>query len=82
MPGNNNNLEKELKVVRNPEKKADILNALAWGCRYSDTDKALDYGTRALDTANKISYSKGIAYAKLYISVCNFLLSKEDNILI
>ena len=63
------------------EIKIDNLNEIVWGNRYSDNDPLVRKALRVLKDAEKINYSRGIAYANLNIAALNFLNSRNDSAL-
>jgi len=62
-------------------KKIDTLNKQAWEFRYADTDKSLIISQEALEQSSKAKYTKGTAYAKLNLGICQFLRSENQEAL-
>ncbi|MDP2385642.1 MAG: tetratricopeptide repeat protein [Bacteroidota bacterium] len=60
----------------------NLLNESSWNQKYSDTNKAYELATQALELSIKIEYSKGKAYAELHQMVCSFLMSKINHLLL
>ncbi len=58
----------------------DGLLAEAWKLRYSNTRKSLELGNNALHFAKNEGYTNGEMYARLYIAVTSFLLSRENKL--
>jgi serine phosphatase RsbU (regulator of sigma subunit) len=62
-------------------KAIDSLNDSIWQSRFGENSKVEADGLKVLKRAEKEHYAKGIAYAKLNISISSFLQSKNDNAL-
>jgi diguanylate cyclase (GGDEF)-like protein len=54
----------------------DDLNAAAWSLRHSDTTKALEQATEAVERSHRINYGKGIAYGLVTQSFAHFRFSR------
>ncbi|RLD61975.1 MAG: hypothetical protein DRI95_13610, partial [Bacteroidetes bacterium] len=74
-------LRKQLSEPHSEKENIDLLNTLASELKYINQEEALDYAKQALHQAIEIDYLKGIAYARLYLALNMFLLSKVEGIL-
>ncbi|MEN8120864.1 MAG: tetratricopeptide repeat protein [Bacteroidota bacterium] len=74
-------LKKQLSEAHSEKEKIDLLNTLASELKYINHEEALDNAKKALHLAIEIDYLKGIAYARLYLGISMFLMSKVENIL-
>jgi len=71
----------KLKSPASSFQKVDILNELAWLLRYEDTHEAQKLCSEALKLSHKIEYPRGIAYARLYQAVTQFLLAPNGDLI-
>jgi serine phosphatase RsbU (regulator of sigma subunit) len=62
--------------------KIDSLNEEAWQLKYSQTGQAQKLAQEAFSLSEKNAYPKGIAYGRLNLSVCSFLLASGDDSLL
>lgn len=63
-------------AVTEKNSTADKLNERAWVLRYSDSLQAEQLALQALQLSESVLYEKGMAFSRLTIAVCSFLLSK------
>jgi len=67
----------ELKDISiEKEKRVDVLNELGYKYWVVDSKKSINYGKEALELAEKLSYSNGIAMAKRVLGVAYWTLGK------
>jgi tetratricopeptide (TPR) repeat protein len=56
-------LKQLVNTLPDNEKKADVLNELAWAVLFNNSDEGLSYIDRALELSKKLNYKKGLAQA-------------------
>lgn len=74
-------LKDKLQSNLSDKEKTDVLNELATELKFINPKEALDFAKEALLLAIEIDYLRGIAYARLYLAINRFFLSKVEKIL-
>lgn len=67
-----------MKKTGRPEAKIDELNQKLWNDRFGNSASVASEAVKILAKAERISYLKGVAYARLNIAAANFYQSKND----
>jgi len=66
---NTESLKLKLEQSKSGKEQVDQLNKISGNLRYNQIEKGLEYGQKALDLANQISYKDGVAEALYNIGV-------------
>ena len=74
-------LKAKLQQNLSSKEKVDLFNDLAAALKFIQPAEALEFAENALHLAIEADYLKGIAYARLYLAVNRFFLSKIEKIL-
>ena len=70
-------IRSKLKKTREPLKRADLLNQLAWEIRYDLQEESIKYSEEALKISKEKDYARGRAYAHINLAVIHFLKSEN-----
>jgi len=66
-----------LKKTREPLKRVDFINQLAWEIRYTNNEESKKYSEEALKISKEKDYPRGRAYARINLAVNHFLKSEN-----
>lgn len=66
-----------LTKTKEPEKKIDLLNQLAWELRYTDLEESKRCTDEAFKLSRENNFPRGRAYARLNLAVNHFLKSEN-----
>jgi serine phosphatase RsbU (regulator of sigma subunit) len=70
-------IKSRLAKTREPKKKIDLLNQLAWELRYTDLEESRKCTDEAFQLSREKNYPRGRAYARLNLAVNHFLKSEN-----
>jgi serine phosphatase RsbU (regulator of sigma subunit) len=70
-------IKSKLAKTREPKKKIDLLNQLAWELRYTDLEESKRCTEEAFELSKENEYPRGRAYARLNLAVNHFLKSEN-----
>ncbi|NQU52385.1 MAG: tetratricopeptide repeat protein [Bacteroidetes bacterium] len=62
-----------LQTTMEDSTKIELLNTISYSLFTSEPSEAIDYGTRAMELAEKINYKKGLAYAFKNIGLGHYM---------
>jgi serine phosphatase RsbU (regulator of sigma subunit)/tetratricopeptide (TPR) repeat protein len=67
----------KLRKTRDPLKRVDFLNQLAWEIRYTSQEESKKLSEEALRISKEKDYARGRAYARINLAVNHFLKSEN-----
>jgi serine phosphatase RsbU (regulator of sigma subunit) len=70
-------IREKLKKTRDPLKRVDFLNQLAWEIRYNEQEESKKLSEEALKISKEKDYARGRAYARINLAVNHFLKSEN-----
>src|SRR4030042_1166805 len=70
-------IRSKLKKTREPLKRVDLLNQLAWEIRYNLQEESKKCSEEALKISKEKDYPRGRAYARINLAVNHFLKSEN-----
>src|SRR4030043_414093 len=70
-------IRSKLKKTREPLRRADLLNQLAWEIRYNLQEESKKCSEEALKISKERDYPRGSAYARINLAVNHFLKSEN-----
>jgi serine phosphatase RsbU (regulator of sigma subunit)/predicted negative regulator of RcsB-dependent stress response len=74
-------IRSKLKKTREPLKRVDLLNQLAWEIRYNIQEESKKCSEEALKISKEKDYPRGRAYARINLGVNHFLKSENKEAL-
>jgi serine phosphatase RsbU (regulator of sigma subunit) len=74
-------IRSKLKKTREPLKRADLLNQIAWEIRYNLQEESKKCSEEALKVSKENDYPRGRAYARINLAVSHFLKSENRDAL-
>ena len=70
-------IKSKLKATRDPLKRVDLKNQLAWEIRYNDQEESKRLSEEVLKVSKDKDYARGRAYARINLAVNHFLKSEN-----
>jgi len=70
-----------VKTLKDGEKKVDLLNKIAYEYHLIEIIKVKEFAKKALELSSKIGYTKGEAWANIYLGIHYYFIGNVDDAL-